>query len=102
MEHSQENFEKNITSYLEGSLNSKDKSEFEAFIALNPQFRQKIELKANEIEKLKQKIPSIVMSQRTRELLEDEMKQSVCFLLQSESRTLWQKIKDYFEEKSIR
>ncbi len=99
---SQDAFDKRVGAYLEGSLSLKERSEFEAFVALNPQFKKKIEEKEFELEKLRQKIPTIVMSKNSREVLDSEIKESVFNLLRQTERSNLQKLKDFFEEKFSR
>lgn len=92
-------YENKIGLYLDGVLSSEEKSEFEAFVAVHPEFKKKIDLKQIELERLREKIPTIVLSARSRETLETELKQSVFNLLQRERRSMWQKVQDFFEEK---
>jgi len=91
-------YQKKITAYLDGTLSLNERSEFEAFVAVHPEFKSQIETKEEELQKLRQSIPTIVLSPRSRESLETEMKQSVYNLLQRESRSFWQRMKDRFEE----
>jgi len=95
-------YENKIGLYLDGVLSSQERSEFEAFVSVNPEFKKKIDVKQTELEQIRNKIPTIVLSARSRETLETELKQSVFNLLQRERRSMWQKVQDFFEEKFSR
>lgn len=91
-------FEKKIVPYLDGSLSSEEKSEFEAFVLTHPEFESKIKDKQTEIEILKQKMPAAFCSVETREGLENEIRASVFNLLKEEPKSLLDGLRIRWEE----
>lgn len=92
------NYQKKITAYLDGSLAPEERSEFEAFVATHPEFKAEIKAKEDEIKRLRNLIPVVQLSPRTRESLENEIKQSVFNLLKPVPRNFWESLKDRYEE----
>ncbi len=95
-------FEKKIVPYLDGSLSTEEASEFEAFVFTHPEFEVKIKNKQQEVEMLRSMIPVAVLSEETRESLENEMKASIFNLLKEEPRSFWDSVKIKWEEWIIR
>ena len=91
-------FQKKIVSYLDGSLSSDDKSEFEAFVRTHPEFEAQIKTKEDEISLLKSLIPVMTLSKESLESLKNEMKLSILNLLKEEPKSFMEKIKFSWEE----
>ena len=91
-------FKKKITAYLDGSLSSEDKSEFEAYVRTHPEFEAEINKKTEELSVLQSKIPAATMSAQNLESLESEMKQSIFNLLKEEPKNLMDRVKNSWEE----
>lgn len=99
METRSENvYKKKIISYLDGSLSSEDKSEFEAYVRTHPEFEAEINKKTEELSVLQSKIPAATMSAQNLESLESEMKQSIFNLLKEEPKNLMDRVKNSWEE----
>jgi len=91
-------FSKKILPYLDGLLSSEEKSEFEAYVRTHPDFEEKIKSKKDETEYLRNLIPEIELSSRTRASLHSEIKASVFNLLRQEPKSFVEDVKDRFEE----
>jgi hypothetical protein len=92
------NYQRKIISYIDGSLSSDEKAEFEAFARTNPQIEKQIKQKEDELLLIKSLIPAAVMSKETVESLENEMKNSVSNLLKKEPKNFLDEIKEKFED----
>ncbi len=91
-------YQKKILGYLDGSLSSEDKSEFEAYVRTHPEFETQIQKKEEELSFLKGLMPAAVMSRETAESLDNEMKLSIFNLLKEEPRNFMDKVKNSWEE----
>lgn len=91
-------YDKKIVPYLDGSLTQEEIAEFEAFVLTHPEFEEKIVSKKNEIELIRQMIPSMSMSPETQESLENEMRASIFNLLKEEPKSLMDSMKLKLEE----
>lgn len=97
-EVSYKNFEKKITPYLDGSLSKEELSEFEAFILTNPDFEKKIKSKKEEIDLLKEMLPSCELHSDSRESIQNEFRFSIFNLLKEEPKGVWDFIKIKWED----
>lgn len=91
-------YQKMIMGFLDGSLSAEDKSEFEAYVRINPEFETQIRKKEEELSFLKSFIPATVMTRETAESLDSEMKLSIFNLLKEEPRNLMDRVKNSWEE----
>ena len=91
-------YHKKMISYLDGSLSAEDKSEFEAFVRIHPEFEAQIKHKEDELLLLKSLIPAAHSSRRTVESLENEMKLYIFNLLKEEPKGLWDRLKISWED----
>jgi len=93
-------FDKKIVPYLDGTLSSEERSEFEAFVLTNPEFEEKVKKKKVEVELIKQMIPSPEMPQDSLETVDREFRISIFNLLKEEPKTwtdhLKIKLEDWF------
>jgi anti-sigma-K factor RskA len=95
-------YHKKITAYIDGSLSSEERSEFEAYVRTHPEFETLIEKKEQELSLLRSLIPAINPEPETQASIESEMKLSVFNLLKSEPKNFLDNIKNKFEEWSNR
>lgn len=86
-------FQKKITSYLDGSLNPEERNEFEAFVATHPDFEQHVKKKESELAVIKGLVPSVKPTEDQLLALESEMKESIHHLLGEKPEGLFQKVK---------
>ncbi len=86
-------YQKKMTSYLDGSLNVNERNEFEAFVATHPDFEQQLKNKEAELAVIKGLIPSIRPETEQLLALEAEMKESINKLLGERPESFFQKIK---------
>lgn len=91
-------FKKKITAYLDGSLSSEDKSEFEAYVRTHPEFEAEINKKNEELAALQAMMPAATLSRQDLESLEGEMKQSIFNLLKEEPKNVMDRVKNSWEE----
>ena len=99
METRSENvYKKKIISYLDGSLSSEDKSEFEAYVRTHPEFEAEINKKNEELAALQAMMPAATLSRQDLESLEGEMKQSIFNLLKEEPKNVMDRVKNSWEE----
>lgn len=91
-------YQKKIQAYLDGSLSIEDKSEFEAYVRIHPEFEAQIQKKELELSLLKSLIPAAILPQETAESLDNEMKLSIYNLLKEEPRNFMDKVKNSWEE----
>lgn len=91
-------YKKKITAYLDGSLSSEDKSEFEAYVRTHPEFESEINKKTEELAELQAMLPAATLSAQGLESLEGEMKQSIFNLLKEEPKNLMDRVKSSWEE----
>lgn len=91
-------FKKQIISYLDGSLSADERSEFEAFVATHPEFESDIRTKEDEVNLIKSLIPMAIMAKETETSLENEVRTSIFNLLRKERSSVWEKLKDSWEE----
>lgn len=92
------NYQKKITSYIDGSLSADEKAEFEAFVRTHPEMEGQIKVKEDEQMLLRSLIPATLMSKETAESLDNEMKLSVFNLLKEEPKNFLDKMKNSWEE----
>lgn len=92
------NYQKKITSYIDGSLSADEKAEFEAFVRTHPEMEDQIKQKEDEQMLIKSLMPATLMSKETAESLENEMKLSVFNLLKEEPKNFMDKVKNSLEE----
>jgi anti-sigma factor RsiW len=92
------NYEKKITAYIDGSMEPAERTEFQAFIAIHPDFQIKIKAKEEEIEHLRSLIPVVEFTPRAQESIDYEIKQSVFNLLKRRPKNFWESLKDRYEE----
>lgn len=95
-------FQKKIIPYLDGSLSQEDLREFEAFVSTHPEFEAQIKVKQNEIDLIKNMIPSVEMSSETSALLDMELRSSIYNLVKEDSKNVLDSIRIKFEEWSNR
>ena len=91
-------YQKKILGFLDGSLSSDDKAEFEAYVRTHPEFEIEIKKKEDEILFLKSLIPAGLMSQETAESLNNEMKLSIFNLLRQEPKNFMERVKSSWED----
>ena len=91
-------YQKKILGYLDGTLSIEEKSEFEAYVRIHPEFETLIQKKESELSLLKSLIPAAVFSQDTAESLDNEMKLSIFNLLKEEPRNFIDRVKNSWEE----
>lgn len=86
-------FERKITSYLDGSLNADERNEFEAFVATHPDFEEQVKKKDSELAVIRGLIPSIKPTTEQIFSLETEMKESINNLLGERPEGFFNKVK---------
>ena len=91
-------YQKKIIGFIDGSLSTDDKAEFEAYVRTHPEFEINIKKKEDEILFLKSLIPAGLMSQETAESLNNEMKLSIFNLLRQEPRNFMERVKNSWED----
>lgn len=91
-------YQKKIVPYLDGSLSKAEASEFEAFVLTHPEFETQIKNKQQEIQLLKNLIPSVQLSKESSETLENEMRASIFNLLKEEPKGLLDGLRIKWEE----
>jgi anti-sigma factor RsiW len=94
----QSNYQKKITAYIDGALSPTERTEFEAYLAVHPEFKDQIKSKEDEVQLLKSLIPTVSLSHRTLESLDSEIKQSIFNLLKSEPKNFWENLKNRIED----
>lgn len=82
-----QHYHKKILPYLDGSLTPTERSEFEAFVRIHPEFEEQIKSKESELERIKNCIPAVQLLPESREALEAEMKLSIHHLLKEEPKS---------------
>jgi anti-sigma-K factor RskA len=91
-------YQKKILGYLDGSLNPDEKSEFEAFVRTHPEFESQVKTKEDELMLIKSLIPAAQTSPDILDSLEAEMKLSVFNLLKPEPKTVFDRMKNKWED----
>jgi hypothetical protein len=91
-------YQKKILGFLDGSLSTDDKAEFEAYVRTHPEFESQIKKKEDEILFLKSLIPAGLMSKETAESLNNEMKLSIFNLLRQEPKNFMERVKNTWED----
>jgi hypothetical protein len=91
-------YQKKIIGFIDGSLSTDDKAEFEAYVRTHPEFEINIKKKEDEILFLKSLIPAGIMSKETAESLNNEMKLSIFNLLRQEPRNFMERVKNSWED----
>ncbi|MFY7991867.1 MAG: hypothetical protein ACOVP4_01125 [Bacteriovoracaceae bacterium] len=91
-------FNKNVTAFIDGSLDGGAQAEFEAFLRTHPEYLPEIENKQAELDYIKSFIPQISLSKEANESLSAELKQSVFLLVRPQNANVFQKAKMKFEE----
>ena len=91
-------FQKKIIGFIDGSLSTDDKAEFEAYVRTHPEFEINIKKKEDEILFLKSLIPAGIMSKETAESLNNEMKLSIFNLLRQEPKNFMERVKNSWED----
>lgn len=94
----EKNFQRKIVSYLDGTLTKEDLAEFEAFAATHPEFQKDIQLKQEEIELLRSRIPGAQLSQESYDSIARELKASVFNLLKEEPKSFFDGVRIRWEE----
>lgn len=102
MNSTYQSFQKKIVPYLDGSLSQEDLREFEAFVSTHPEFEDQIKVKQNEIDLIKNMIPTIEMSSDTSATLDMELRSSIYNLVKEDSKNVLDSIRIKFEEWSNR
>lgn len=92
------NYQKKITSYIDGSLSADEKAEFEAFVRTHPEMESQIKVKEDEQMLLKSLIPATLMPAETADSLDNEMKLSIFNLLKEEPKNFLDRVKNSWEE----
>jgi hypothetical protein len=91
-------YQKKIIPYLDGSLSSSERAEFEAYVHTHPEFESQIKTKEEELALVRSLIPTPVIARDQLDTLENELRESVLNLLREEPRNFWGKMKDAWEE----
>ena len=91
-------YQKKILGFLDGSLSTDEKAEFEAYVRTHPEFELQIKKKEDEILFLKSLIPAGQMSKESAESLNNEMKLSIFNLLKQEPKNFMERVKNSWEE----
>ena len=91
-------YQKKIIGFIDGSLSTDDKAEFEAYVRTHPEFEINIKKKEDEILFLKSLIPAGIMSKETAESLNNEMKLSIFNLLRQEPKNFMERVKNSWED----
>lgn len=91
-------YQKKIIPYLDGSLSSSEKAEFEAYVHTHPEFESQIRSKEEELTLVRSMIPAPMIAKDALDSLENEIRESVLNLLRDEPRNVWGRIKDTWEE----
>lgn len=86
-------FQRKITSYLDGSLSADERNEFEAFVATHPDFEEQIKKKSSELAVIRGLVPSVKPTPEQIFSLEAEMKESINNLLGERPEGFFNKIK---------
>jgi len=89
-------YQKKMTAYLDGTLSSAEKNEFEAYAAMNSDFSEVLNKKKEEFEFLKSIIPEAEMSEESMNSLKSEIKFSVDQLLSDEKPRMLERVKSFF------
>lgn len=92
-------YQNKIMPYLDGTLSLEERSEFEAFVNMHPEFKEEIKNKETEIALLRNLIPGPDFILRSYSGLQNEMKESVFNLLKEEPKSIWDSINSWLEEK---
>lgn len=95
-------YQKKILPYIDGTLNSGERADFEAYVATHPEFESLVKEKQQEVSFLRDLMPKVSLSPEARESLESEIRQSIFNLLKEEPKSFMDKIKNRFEEWSNR
>ena len=91
-------YQNKIIPYLDGSLSSSEKAEFEAYVHTHPEFESQIRSKEEELTLVRSMIPAPMIAKDALDSLENEIRESVLNLLRDEPRNVWGRIKDTWEE----
>ncbi len=91
-------YQKKIVPYLDGSLSSSEKAEFEAYVYTHPDFESQIRSKEEELTLVRSMIPAPLIAKDSLDSLENEIRESVLNLLREEPRNFWGRMKDSWEE----
>ncbi len=91
-------FNKNVTAFIDGSLDTNAEGEFEAFLRTHPEYLPEIEAKQAELNYIKSFIPKVELDKDIREAIASELKQSVFLLVRPKHATILQKAKMKIEE----
>jgi anti-sigma-K factor RskA len=92
------NYQKKITSYIDGSISADERAEFEAFVRTNPELENQLKKKEEEINLIKSFIPVAQITKENLEALEGEMKVSVFNLLKDEPKGLVDRLRNSWED----
>lgn len=97
-----QSYEKKIVPYIDGTLSTDDRNEFEAFVATHPDFQEKLKVKQDEIFALRSLIPNVTLSATSRATLEGEMKTSVYNLIKERPKNVVEYMKNFYQEMTNR
>ncbi len=98
MSSTQTYFTKNVTAFIDGSLESGAQAEFEAFLRTHPEYISEIENKQAELDYIKSFIPKVELTKEASDSLSSELKQSVFLLVRPKNASFFEKVKMTFEE----
>ncbi len=94
----EKDFQRKITSYVDGVLGADERSEFEAFVSTHPEFQVQVELKQDEMNRLLSLIPQVRPSKETLQELHSDVKQSIFNLLKEEPQGFLEHLKTRYED----
>lgn len=93
-----QSFEKKIIPYIDGTLSTDDRNEFEAFVATHPDFQATLKVKQDEIFAIRSLIPNVSLSASSKATLEGEMKTSVFNLIKERPKNIVEYVKNFYQE----
>lgn len=82
-----------LSAYIDGTLSSSKKEEFENILRTRADLQEEVLMKRAQISKLTTFIPKISMPQETRENLEREIKSTINQVIEEKNESLWGKLK---------
>lgn len=85
-----------LSAYIDGTLSSTKKEEFEKMLRIRADLQEEVMMKRAQISKLTGFIPKVSMPNETRDNLEREIKSTISQLIEEKEESLWVRLKQRF------
>lgn len=85
-----------LSAYIDGTLSSTKKIEFEALLKKRADLQEEILRRRTQISRMTGYIPRVGLSKEARENIEQEIKSTIKQVIEQKNDSLWEKIKNTF------